>query len=126
MPTSTKLIAVADDHPAFRSQLCIFMRYHGFTVLFDAHSGQDCLMKIEEQIILPDVCILDIQMPGLDGFLTTKRIKQAWPDVRVILYSMKDDDETVARARNCGADAFVGKAWESHKILNTVNSLLSK
>ncbi len=120
-----KFIVVADDHPAMRSQLCAFVKYHGFTVLFDAADGQDCISQLKSQSILPHLCILDVEMPELDGFLTARRIKDAWPDVRIILYSMIEDKKVVERARECGADAFMGKTWQPDEILKAIRAVLA-
>jgi DNA-binding NarL/FixJ family response regulator len=124
MRNLNKFIAIADDHSLLRKQLSDFIRYHGFTVLFDAFNGQDCLSQMEKQTILPDLCILDVQMPEMDGFLTTRRIKESWPGVRIVLYSMKDDEQTVEKAWYSGADAFVGKSWQPHEILDAIRKLL--
>src|ERR1700704_3627297 len=98
MRLSDKFIAIAEDHPAMRSQLSAFIKFHGFHVLFDAVNGRDFLFQLGHQVFLPHLCILDIDMPELDGYSTARRIKDVWPDVRVILYSVKEDARIVEKA----------------------------
>ena len=116
-------IAIIDDHASVREHLSRFIIHHGFTVLFTAASGDDCIRMLEEEHLLPDLCILDVQMPGLDGFETARHIKAVSPEVRIIFFSANQDMLTLARARECGGDAFLSKYCVPEDILQTIQSI---
>lgn len=114
-----------DDHPLVRELLSGFIRNQGFTVLFDASNGLDCLSRMAAADSRPDLCILDVQMPRLDGFQTARHIRQTWPGVRILFYSTRKDARTITEALNSGGDAYLNKNCEPEEIVNTIQSLVS-
>lgn len=117
-------IAIVDNHPLVREYLSGFIRNQGFNVVFNAENGLDCLSRMATVDLQPDLCILDVRMPRLDGFQTARHIRQTWPEVRILFYSTKIDAGTIAEALNSGGDAFLNKNCEPEEILDTIQSLL--
>ena len=98
-------LAIAEDSGLFRSSLTLLLEASGAQVTASTPSGAELLAAIGTSP--PDVVILDIRMPRLDGIAATAYIKQRWPQIRVIAHSLAD--ELRGEALAAGADAFVAK-----------------
>lgn len=126
MKTQQTKIAIVDDHPLVREHLSGFIRNQGFNVVFNAENGLDCLSRMATIDLQPDLCILDVRMPRMDGFATARQIRQTWPEIRILFYSTKRDSGTIEEALNSGGDAFLNKNCEPEEILDTIQSLLRR
>ncbi|HEY4708493.1 MAG TPA: response regulator transcription factor, partial [Thermodesulfobacteriota bacterium] len=82
-------IFIADDHPVLRSGIKAIFRPEEFEVVGEADNGVSALKGIAS--LKPDIAILDITMPGLDGIAATRRIADEFPDTKVIILSMHSD-----------------------------------
>ena len=76
-------IAAIDDHYLLRTEVCNLLEKMGFRVLFQAENGQIGLEKMEQADPLPDVCILDVSMPVMNGFETAEALRQKYPALRI-------------------------------------------
>lgn len=103
-------IALADDVSIFRKglMLCINL-YKDCAVDIEAEDGIDMIEKIELASVLPDVCILDISMPRMDGYETLKKIKGTWPHMKVIMLSMHYNEYSIIKSFRDGASACLPK-----------------
>jgi len=101
-------IVLADDHPVLRKGLADLLREQaGIEVVIEARDGQEALdLALEAR---PDVVVMDITMPGMDGIEATRRIKAELPRVRVIGLSMHEDVEMVKAMREAGASDYLRK-----------------
>jgi DNA-binding NarL/FixJ family response regulator len=101
-------VLLADDHPLVRMGLAELLReLAGIEVLIEAGDGQEALeLALEVQ---PDIILMDITMPRMDGIEATRRIKASLPQVPVIGLSMHSDDRMAKAMRDAGAVAFVRK-----------------
>lgn len=101
-------VALADDHPEVRLALSLLVRLSAeMEVVHVASSGQealDCVINLQ-----PDVLVLDIQMPGLDGFSVTKRIVELSLPTRVLIISLTRGSFIVRKAAEAGAMGFLAK-----------------
>jgi DNA-binding NarL/FixJ family response regulator len=115
-------VLVVDDQATWRSTLCDLVRaVEGLTVAGEAATGEEALAVAER--LGPDLVLMDIRMPGLDGFETTRRLRAQHPDTVVLLVSVDGRDAAAVHA--CGAAAAVRKedvsaqalraAWETHR-----------
>jgi DNA-binding NarL/FixJ family response regulator len=108
--TSKKLhILVADDHELVRRGIRGVLRTRrGWTVVGEAVNGREAVEKANK--LKPDVAIVDISMPDLDGLQATRQIREAAPDTEVVVLSMHESDQMVRRVLDAGALGYVLKS----------------
>jgi len=116
-----RMILVVDDETTILQSLEGILRDEGFEVAL-ALSGPEALEKMEE--ILPDVVLLDIWMPGMDGLEVLARVKEVYPYVQVIMMSGHGTIETAVKATKMGAYDFVEKPLSLEKLLLTIHNAL--
>jgi DNA-binding NarL/FixJ family response regulator len=110
-------ILIADDQPRARQSLTALLRTLPQVVeIHEAVDGQEALRCVAES--RPDVVLMDVRMPEMDGLQATRLIKTRWPRVKVIVLSMYT--EYIADAVGAGADAFVSKGEPPDKLLETL------
>jgi DNA-binding NarL/FixJ family response regulator len=101
-------VLIVDDQSFFRSAAQhVVAALPGFSALAEAASGAEAIDAVED--LRPDLVLLDVRMPGMDGIETARRITGAHPDTVVVLVSIDDIVGVPVRARGCGAAAFVRK-----------------
>lgn len=100
-------VVVVDDTDHVRTMLVEMLELDGFSVVGQAGSGEDALALVGS--CDPDVVIMDLKMPGLDGLETTRRLKESRPDQWVILYTAYLDATIEAEARAAGVTLCLGK-----------------
>lgn len=108
-------VVIADDHPVVRGGLrALIASLPGFTVVGEATTGREAV--IAAQTLHPDVVIMDVRMPELEGTEATRRIAAAAPGVAVLMLTMFDDDDTVFAAMQAGARGYLLKGAEQADI----------
>lgn len=110
-------VLIADDSPVYRDGIARAVRAHGdLTLVGEVGGGDAALAAIEE--LEPDVALLDVRMPGLDGLEVCERVRARRPQAgtRVVLLSAYMDDAVAARARAAGADAALPKTASRQEI----------
>jgi two-component system NarL family response regulator len=101
-------IVVVDDEPSFLDVAqSVLSQYPGVTVVGTATSGEQALELYSA--LRPEFVIMDVQMPGMNGFETARRLRQEAADVRVLIISAHDEPQYEAIARDAGAEAFMTK-----------------
>ena len=101
-------VLLADDHNVFRQSLEMLMSTHSeFEVVGQAADGMEVLQLAEQ--LHPDVVVVDVMMPRLNGLEATSRIRQSLPGSKVILLSMYDDEDNVRSALQKGASGYILK-----------------
>ena len=115
-------IVVADDHPMVRDGLrTLFDALPNTQMIGEAGTGRDAIRAaVAEQ---PDVLIMDLAMPDLDGFAGTAEIGRVAPDVAVLVLTMSDDDETVFAAMRAGARGCLVKGATKEEIIRAVTAV---
>jgi DNA-binding NarL/FixJ family response regulator len=117
-------ILVADDHPVVRGGLVALLRtIAGFEVVGEAADGEAAVR--EAQLTRPDIVLMDVRMPGLDGVEATRRIRAAVPTTRVLMLTMYDDDATVFTAMQAGAQGYLLKEAEQEEIVRAVRGVVA-
>jgi DNA-binding NarL/FixJ family response regulator len=110
-------IVIADDNPRARHGLkAILATQPGIAIVGEASQGAEALTLIEMQH--PQVALLDVRMPGMDGLQTARAIKNCWPQIRVVLISMSTDHQI--DAFESGADAFLVKGCPATDLISTI------
>lgn len=102
-------VAVAEDHAAYRTELCAVLHCIGFSIHTAAEHGAALLAQLQQAACLPHICLLDINMPIMDGIATARVIKQQWPQIKLIAHSMNTEPATIAGVLQAGADAYIPK-----------------
>lgn len=118
-------IALADDHVLLRIGLAQLTESLGFTVLFQADDGKECIDKLEAAN-LPELILMDINMPQMDGYATTQWLKENHPDVKVLALSMYDNEASIIRMLKCGAKGYILKDSEPAELKAAIDAVLNK
>src|SRR5882762_6402903 len=115
-------ILVADDHELVRRGIRGLLRARrGWTVVGEAVNGQEAVEKANR--LKPDVAILDISMPDLDGLQATRRIREAAPTTEVVVLTMHESDQMVRRVLEAGARGYVLKSDLATHLVNAVKDV---
>lgn len=113
----SKKVLVVDDADFMRTILEEMLTHRGHTVL-QARDGKECLNVLREKSA--DVCLLDINMPGMDGFEVLRRIKTERPRLKVVMLSAMAQESNVRQALKLGADAFVVKPFQAECVVERI------
>lgn len=117
-------IVVADDHPVVRGGLVALLRtIEGLDVVAEASDGVAAVRLAEEH--RPDVVLMDVRMPGIDGVEATRRIRERAPECRVLILTMHDDDATVFTAMQAGAQGYLLKESEQDDVVRAVRAVVA-
>jgi two-component system invasion response regulator UvrY len=127
MKTSNRIkVALADDHVLLRRGLASLIdSFDEYTVIFEADNGLDLQAKITNEN-LPDLVLLDINMPKMDGFATAQWLKQTFPLIKIMALSMYDNENSVIRMFKAGAKGYILKDCEPHELKNALDSVIQK
>jgi DNA-binding NarL/FixJ family response regulator len=119
-------IAIVDDHTLFRNGVAALMReFDDLLVLFEADNGQQ-MQQMITQHALPEVILMDINMPVLDGYDATTWLKQNYPTVKVLALSMFEDDKAVIRMIKCGACGYLLKESSPKEVHQAIQVIAEK
>jgi len=122
---STIRLAIADDHALFRRGLVsLFTNVPGINLLFEAYDGQDLVEKIAEDA--PDVVLMDLQMPRMDGIKATQYIRQHFPEVKIVILSMHDEDNFVTHLMELGANGYLLKDADPEEVQHAIRTVATE
>jgi DNA-binding NarL/FixJ family response regulator len=117
-------LLIADDHPAFRAGLRLLLESlsdFAVDVVGEAENGEQALEAAIE--LSPDVIVMDLQMPGLGGIETTRRVVAAAPHVRVLVLTMFEDESSVFAALRAGAHGYVLKGAGQEQLARAIRAV---
>jgi DNA-binding NarL/FixJ family response regulator len=118
----TLRVLLADDHPVVRRGLAALLgTLDGFEVVGEAVDGEAAVR--ETQLLRPDVVLMDVRMPGIDGVEATRRIRTVAPETAVLVLTMYDDDATVFTAMRAGARGYLLKGAEQDEITDAIRAV---
>jgi DNA-binding NarL/FixJ family response regulator len=115
-------VVIADDHPVVRGGLrALLSTIEGIEVVGEAVDGEGAVREV--QLTRPDVLLVDIRMPVLDGVEATRRVREAAPDTAVLVLTMYDDDTTVFTAMQAGARGYLLKGADQDEIVGGIRAV---
>lgn len=115
-------ILLADDHRLFREGLKVLLAsIADMEIVAEAASGDEVIQLAEQNV--PDVILMDIQMPGLNGLEATRRILSRSPHIGILMLTMFDDDESVFMAMRAGARGYILKGADQEELLRAVQAV---
>ena len=115
-------VLIVDDHSVVRDGIrAVLTLQKDIEVVGEAVNGKDAVEKTRQ--LLPDVVIMDIVMPEMDGLEATKRIYKEYPQARVLMLSQYDDEENILAAEQLGAYGFIPKRAASSQLINGIKTI---
>ncbi|MFT4031747.1 MAG: response regulator transcription factor [Siphonobacter sp.] len=124
MPERIRL-ALADDHALFRKGLAKIMQmYSDIVVMIEAQDGQELLDKMALE--MPQVVLLDLEMPVLDGIKATEQIRLHFPEVKIIIISLHNDDGFVTHLMELGVNGYLIKDTDPDEVALAVRTVVKE
>lgn len=114
-------IIVADDHALFRESLRALLKSRGFEVVGEAADGAEAITLSWE--LKPDVVLMDLAMPGMDGLEATKRLAAELPDIKIVILTGSEEDEDLFEAIKSGAKGYLIKDLETEQFLELLGGI---
>ena len=119
-------IAIVDDHTLFRNGLAALMNeFEELNVIFSAGNGEQ-MQQMLAKSPLPDIILMDINMPVMDGYKATAWLKETYPNIIVLALSMFDDEKAVIGMIKNGACGYVLKESKPREVLEAIKTIFSK
>ncbi len=118
-------IALADDHILLRNGLATLIKSFGHEILFEASNGDDLIKALQEGK-MPDLVLMDINMPVKDGYETALWMKRSFPDIKILALSMLDDENAIIRMIKNGARGYLLKECEPGELKAAISAVLHK
>jgi DNA-binding NarL/FixJ family response regulator len=118
-------IVLVDDHALLRNGLATLVRNLGHGVLFEADNGKDFIENLKPNS-LPDIVLLDINMPEMDGYQTASWIKANQPSIKTLALSMYDDENAIIRMLKNGAKGYLLKDSEPAELQDAITAIMKK
>jgi DNA-binding NarL/FixJ family response regulator len=115
-------ILVADDHEVVRRGLCALLQSHeGWEICGEAGDGREAVEKAKQ--LKPDVVVLDVGMPNLNGLAATRQLTEADPRCKIIVLTITDSDQVIREALDAGARGFVLKSDAARDLVAAVEAM---
>jgi len=119
-------VAIVDDHILLRNGLANLIRgLETYAVLFEANNGKDFIKQLQPRY-LPDIVLLDINMPEMDGYETALWLKRNYPGIKILALSMYDNENAIIRMMKNGAKGYILKDIDPHEFRHALDSLVRK
>jgi DNA-binding NarL/FixJ family response regulator len=117
-------VLIADDHPLFRHGIRgLLDATADFEAIGEATSGDEVITQADE--LLPDMILMDIHMPGVNGIEATRHILHAHPQIHVLMVTMFEDDASVFSAMRAGAHGYILKDAQKEDLLRAIRAVSS-
>mgnify|MGYP003577521882 FL=1 len=118
-------VYIADDHTLFRKAMVNLLRsFERIVEVKDAENGKELLMLVKNEI--PDVVVVDLQMPVMDGSETSAQIIQKYPEVKIIILTMHDSNKFILHMMDMGVHAFLLKNTEPDELEHAIYAVADK
>ncbi|MCX6318410.1 MAG: response regulator transcription factor [Bacteroidetes bacterium] len=119
-------VGIADDHALLRTALARLVNsFEDYSVLFEAGNGKELKTRIQQHGI-PDVVMLDVNMPEMDGFETAQWINKNHPQIKILALSMLSDEKTIIKMFRVGAKGYLLKNTDPDELKAALRTLVDK
>ena len=119
-------IALADDHTMFRKGMVELLRANKkFQIVAEAGNGLDLIKQIQALEELPDVCLLDVNMPVMDGYKTLARLKSEYPKMKFLTLSMNDSEFSIIKMLRNGANGYLLKEEDPEELKRAIEHIVN-
>lgn len=120
-------IALVDDEVLFRKGIAFLLqREENIEILFEASNGEELVNKLHNNDVKPDIIIMDLKMPVLNGVEATKIIRKSFPDIKIIALTSYDTKSFIANMIQVGAVAYLIKNTTPKDLIRTINEVNRK
>src|SRR5690606_2037636 len=115
-------IAITDDHTLFRKTLALLIRdFKDMEVVVEASNGVELLEKLETMPV--DILLLDLQMPVMNGFETAQKVKEKYPDIKILILTLMNDVDTIANVLQLDVHGFFTKNTPPNELQQAIWNL---
>lgn len=120
-------IALVDDEVLFRKGISFLLqREDNIDIIFEASNGEELLANLEDSIFKPDIIVMDLKMPVLNGVEATKIIRKSYPEIKIIALTSYDTKSFIANMIQVGAVAYLIKNTTPRDLIHTINQVAKK
>jgi len=118
-------LMIVDDMESVRQSLSTILELtNDLEVIGEARDGLEAIQKLE--VLKPDVVLMDLEMPMLDGLETTQRVKDIYQDIKVVMITIHDSTDNREKAAHVGVDAFIEKGAPTEILVETIHKVIEK
>ena len=119
-------LALVDDQVLFRQGIASLINSEaGFSLVMEADNGEDFLSNLKKMELLPDIVLMDIEMPGMDGMQLNEELHKRYPSIKVIVLSVHDSERLMARMIQAGASGYLFKNCNKEELLNAIRNVFN-
>src|SRR5438876_1070135 len=118
-------VAIVDDNIFMRESVKFRLTSQGYKIVMEAENGQEFLDKLKDNTA-PDICLLDVNMPVMDGFETAMHLKKNWPAIKILFFSMEDINTCANKVNQLGVEGFIAKDAPFEQLNTTLSMIASK
>ena len=120
-------IAIADDQQLFREGLTFIIQQHAdLKIVLEAEHGQDLLDQLDQANTLPDIILMDIKMPKMDGMECARILKQRYPKIKIITLTVYDQEDYVLHLLDLGVNGYLRKLTSGKDVCKAIRTVMSK
>lgn len=119
-------IAIAEDHALMRETIANELEAMGFNVVIEAVHGQDLLDQLALAEVLPDICLLDINMPMLKGYQVAPMIRRQFPKVKIAALTANQDTDSLVKMLKGGATSYIVKSSDPKLWCKAITGVVSQ
>jgi DNA-binding NarL/FixJ family response regulator len=126
MKDQRQTVAIVDDHDSFRHTAAGLLTMLGYLVVLEAPNGMVFLRALEACTPLPDFCLLDIEMPIMDGIVTARLLRERYPQIKIVACTLGNDTARKASMLETGVHGFLLKQMEPEEMKQAIQEALAK
>jgi len=129
METSSPIfLAIALEHTIFRKGITkIISSFTGnYEIIIEAGNGHELINKIEQSTQLPEICIIDLNTTKMNGFEVLYEMRLKWPDIKILVITSLDNEHTITKLYNDGANGYLGKDSEPDELEKALKEIKQK